>query len=337
MKRTGLMTIDDLQALSCTSLDAQTHHDMVHVFNALVPALGGRQGISTLNLAIIEPKVFEHHVKTLRILPRGVEHPKDGDQLRQDPGPAGDNAGAPWRPLNASERSCILLLYIDARMEVGLNPILDAFGNAPVAGNPGAAPMDGATKALLEQLSKRFALEEVPRIKPQDWGDVPSDDRIPMLDTDVYDKYFAAYTDKKGVEPPMDCRPVLQQITVFLKKMFPTNVDPLIAKAKDAHFPALDLGKFQPLPTSSKRNRVDKLEPQADGTWVKTNWKGVPDFGTLERGLQLFHVCAEMTNTISDGPLYSYLGKLRHFNTLYPDCFGYIELAARGIVAGCCH
>ena len=34
-----------------------------------------------------------------------------------------------------------------------------------------------------------------------------------------------------------------------------------------------------------------------------------------------------MTDTVSDGPLSTYLGKMRHFLSLYPDCFGYLEVA----------
>ncbi len=81
----------------------------------------GKSTIITFSLAILEPKVFEHHVKTLRFIPRGVEHPKDGEVLRSDPGPSGNGGGAPWRQLNGVERSVVFQLYVGFRLAVNLN------------------------------------------------------------------------------------------------------------------------------------------------------------------------------------------------------------------------
>ena len=115
LQRKDLPNVIELQASAWAEAGATLRSDLEHGCRLLGTALGASQ-LSTFTLAITEPKIYQHYVSTLRILPRGVEQPKDGEQRPlEDPGPAGPDSGKPWRPFSAIERSLLLVLYVDAR------------------------------------------------------------------------------------------------------------------------------------------------------------------------------------------------------------------------------
>ena len=211
---------------------------------------------------MLELRVVLATVQRTRFLPRGVEQPMDGELPRQDPGPEAADQGAPWRSCTGLERGMLLLIFNDARLKLGLTAVLDGSHDGaaavPLQQLPPGDVQSHATTSLLERLTADISDREAPRMRPSEWGS-EGDDKIKVLSQDDFDRCIGIHVIRKGVEPALTVSPVKEQLTIFLKKMFPEGIDRTIAKSPDANFPALDVALFQPL--KRKRSRADKLHP----------------------------------------------------------------------------
>ena len=102
------------------------------------------------------------------------------------------------------------------------------------------------------------------------------------------------------MEPALTLRHAKEQLTAFLRRIFPEGVDRAIATSPDSNFPALNFALFQP--AKKKRSRTDRLTPNADGSWSKARAPGVEDFEEWTIAWELQETCFWMTDTAGEWP-----------------------------------
>ena len=108
IRRANLPALNTLMDESWGDANVDLRADLEHVFNFFCQRLSGAHPVSSvLQLGFLEPHVVLSVAQHLRFLFGGVEAPTVGDQPQQDPGPGGDNNGAPWRGCTGLERGMI--------------------------------------------------------------------------------------------------------------------------------------------------------------------------------------------------------------------------------------
>ena len=105
MVRDNLPSLRDLQMLAWADVDVEELADLAYATPQLYIASGPKK-FTVFILAVIEPKVFQHYIQTVRILPRDVDQPTVGESLVEDPGTRGPNGGKPWRPSHHWKGRC---------------------------------------------------------------------------------------------------------------------------------------------------------------------------------------------------------------------------------------
>ena len=147
-------------------------------------SLGGgtRPVSSVIELAILEPQVVQSLVSRLKVLPHGTD-------FNTEPGNIADGQpGSVYRPMTAPERAFMLVLYTEARREVGLSINIEGLqrsSSSAETGGTGAA-LTEATKDLVRQMALERVAGNKQKMNPKDWGDAADEQDMDVLSSDVH-------------------------------------------------------------------------------------------------------------------------------------------------------